>query len=274
MSPQQYRDDVFIAPTDHTAIPDWLALRRDIPMEARDLAHVILVLAKGTLLPTRDELAQAIGVDVRTIERRLSAMRECGILRTYRAGRRNFFILHDSTFAQIPDTCDHRSHGSPIHVITDPMCRVSCNNPEHSSAQQEAENGDFFENPITDPPVGVVGDHDSLEQKKPTPTTRAPLKTTLGRWLKQAGMNAARQFDDSALDYWTYRRFVETKRAAGWEWRQIVSTLRDAPLEPDPHAAPLDLPDAAGDELAAPAPAGRSIEEAQARWEARRSGRL
>ena len=147
-------------------------------------------------------------------------------------------------------------------------------NCEQFLEQQEAENSGFSENPITDPPVVVVGDHDSCEQKKPTTTTRAPLKTTIGRWLKQAGMNAARQFDDPTLDYWTYRRFVENKRAAGWEWRQIVSTLRDAPLECDPHAAPLDVQDAAGDELAAPAPAGRSIEEAQARWEARRGGRL
>ncbi len=86
---------------------------------------------------------------------------------------------------------------------------------------------------ISDPSVGVgVGQHGG--DSDPTITNRAPLKTALARWLKRAGMNAAREFDDPALDYATYREFVEHKRGLGWEWRQIVSTLREAPPEPQP----------------------------------------
>ena len=66
-------------------------------------------------------------------------------------------------------------------------------------------------------------------------------------------MNAARDFDSEDLDFETYRRWVLDKRDRGWDWRQIVSTLREAPLVREEHMAPAladagaDLADAGAD---------------------------
>ncbi len=267
-------NDVFITESRHTAVPDWIALRQDIPWQARNLAHVILIKSRGPLLPTRDDLAEAMGVEVRTIDRWLADLRSFGMLRTNQAGRRNFFILTDSDSTPTPDPCDQRSMRSAIHAISDPCDQGLEENSEQFLEHQEDANGQFSEESIADPPVGVVVGSNSLKEKRTNNNNRAPLKTPLGRWLKQAGMNAARHFDDPALDYWTYVKFVQEKRAAGWEWRQIVSTLREAPLDRDPHAAPIDLDQADDQVTPAPALAGRSIEDAQARWEARRKGKL
>ena len=59
-------------------------------------------------------------------------------------------------------------------------------------------------------------------------------------------MNAARDFDSEDLDFETYRRWVLDKRDRGWDWRQIVSTLREAPLVREEHMAPA-LADAGAD---------------------------
>jgi len=230
------RDDVFIYQSrdPHTAIPDWLAFRNDITAEARGLALAILVLSKGPLPPAIPEIAEQMNVDERTIYRWLNELRGRGVLTTELIGRRNFYRFHAT-----PDRGDQVTHGSGdrgdqvTHGSPDPCARDTTPNPNHFSCQQNAENSGFSRNPITDPPVGVgVGQH--VGDSDPTNTNRAPLKTALARWLKRAGMNAAREFDDPALDYATYREFVEYKRSLGWEWRQIVSTLREAPLEPQP----------------------------------------
>jgi DNA-binding transcriptional ArsR family regulator len=251
--------DVFVYQSrdPHTAIPDWIPFRSDITAEARILALAILVLSKGLLPPAIPEIAERMGVDERTVYRWLNELRSQGVLTTELIGRRNFYRFHEST----PDRLDHLTHGSGdrgdqvTHGSGDPCVRGTPPNPNQFSPQQNALNSGFSENPISDPSVGVgVGQH--VGDSDPTTNNRAPLKTALARWLKRAGMNAAREFDDPALDYATYREFVEYKRGLGWEWRQIVSTLREAPLEPqpcDPLAndwySPEQLADGQADEL-------------------------
>lgn len=243
------RDDVYIyrSRDPHTAIPDWLAFYRPISSEARALAHAIIVMSKGPMPPTKPEIAEKLGVDVRSVYRWLNELNAAGIMSTRAVGRRN---LHVFTEPSNSDLGDQMTNGSDDQRITDrldqmtngsddPLVRHDPHDRDQFLAQQNATNGGFSENPITDPTVGVgVGQH--VIDSESTTTNRAPLKTALARWLKQAGMNAARQFDDPALDYWTYRRFVEDKRGLGWEWRQIVSTLREAPLERDPQAPPRE----------------------------------
>ena len=247
------QSEVFIYPSSdpHTAVPDWVALHPGLADEERNLLHLILIGMKCPIPPTQEELAQQSRVHSRTVARRLTILAQRGFIETYRAGRRTFYRLQATTY----DTM----RISDPHGITDPHgviyqgggCQVFL-------GQQDAPNGHIFEKTISDRSVGVVvGDHDSEED--PTTNNGTSLKTRLARWLKQAGMNAARQFDDESLDYDTYVRFVKEKRGLGWEWRHIVSTLREAPLEPEPPAAPLDSADepasagelaSAGDELA------------------------
>lgn len=247
--------DVFLYRTSdpHTAIPDWLAFCRTVSAEARNMAHAILVLSRGPLPPTRAEIAERLGVEVRTIQRWLFELRTAGILSEIPVGRRVLCtfsnpaamgdqpITHDRLVTR---PVDHPTNGSP-----DPLVTHDSHDRDRFPAQQEAVNGGFSENPISDPPVGVVGDQQSRDSDSTT-TNRAPLKTALARWLKRAGMNAAREFDDPALDYATYREFVEYKRSLGWEWRQIVSTLREAPLEPIEHDDLADDFSIQSDELA------------------------
>jgi len=245
--------DVFIyrSRDPHTAIPDWLAFCRTVSADARNMAHAILILSRGPLPPTRAEIAEALGVDVRTIQRWLLELRTAGILSEQPVGRRVLCIFSNPAWVThdvmgdtwITRPADHPTSRSPDPCVThDPLSR------DQFLGQQEAVNSGFSRKPISDPPVGVVGDQQSRDSD-PTSTNRAPLKTALARWLKRAGMNAAREFDDPALDYATYREFVEYKRSLGWEWRQIVSTLREAPLEPiaDDQADDFSIP---SDELA------------------------
>jgi len=238
----------------HTAIPDWLPRCSLVSPEARFMAVTILVLSKAPMPPTRAEIAESMGVDIRTVQRWLGELRSAGLLSEHQVGRRVLCVFERPMDDRgvmgdrgVTRHTDHPTHGSPDTRIT--------HDPQHGdqlSEHQTAPNGAFFENSIGDPPVGVVGvQHDPLID--PTAATRAPLKTALGRWLKQAGMNAARDFDSEDLDFETYRRWVLDKRDRGWDWRQIVSTLREAPLVREEHMAPAladagaDLADAGAD---------------------------
>ena len=231
-------EDVYIyqSADPHTAIPDWLALCTAVSPEARSMACTILVLSKAALPPTRAEIAEALGVDLRTAQRWLAELRSAGILRERPAGRRVLCVFSRPCMGDrgvMGDTTITRHHDHPSPRSGDRSVTHDPPKSDRFLVQQDAPNDHFFENTISDRPVGVVvGNHDSEED--PTTNNGAALKTPLARWLKQQGVNAARQFDDPALDFATYVRFVTDKRVLGWDWRQIVSTLREAPLDPDP----------------------------------------
>lgn len=274
-SVQETTQDVFLyrSRDPHTAIPDWLAFCRTISSEARSLAHAIIVMSQGPLPPTKPEIAERLGVDVRTVYRRLNELNAAGVMHTRIVGRRNLYIFIQPSSS---DRMDQMTHGSDdacatdrmdqmTHASSDPCASHDPLNRDQLLAQQEASNGQFPEESISDPTVGVDVGHDSLTESRPTSTNRAPLKTPLARWMQQFGINAAPQFQDPGLDYWTYRRFCEDRRAAGWPYPQIVVTLQRAPLDYDPLAQPRaagdqadeyldqladDQADDAGDELA------------------------
>src|SRR6476646_9742361 len=75
-------DDVFLyhSPDPHTAIPDWLVLYQGITKEARHLALTLIVMSKGALPPTKGEIADALGVDVRSVYRWLNELNAAGIM--------------------------------------------------------------------------------------------------------------------------------------------------------------------------------------------------
>jgi DNA-binding transcriptional ArsR family regulator len=233
----------------HTAIPDWLPFATTLTAEARNLIMASLVLEKRQGPPTRRQLARALGVDERSIYRWLREIGAAGALSIRRDKRRRINVFH----RPIPD----RMIADPLiadQAISDQAIRMSKNDSKGHARQQSHERR-IPDQLISDPPVGVGVGHDSSKESEPTTTNRRPLKTKLARELKRRGMNAARDFDDPALDLATYLRFVDDKRAIGWEWRQIVSTLREAPLEPQPcdPLAPDWYADDQADDQAAPA---------------------
>jgi len=211
----------------HTAMPDWVPFAAQLGPEARNLIMATLVLQKRGGAPTRRQLATALSVDERSIYRWLAEIQAAGAMSTRRAGRRRMVIFHNP---------------KPDHMISDHMIsdRTISDRPiryhessDSSHVAPTSRKPPIPDRTISDPLVVGVGDHDS-RVKDPTISNTAPLKTPLARWLKRFGMNAARDFDDPTLDYATYKAWVEDKRAMGWEWRQIVSTLREAPLEAAP----------------------------------------
>lgn len=254
-------------------IPLWLIFSNKITYTGRLLAQAIIAHAQcGGGPPTREELAADFEVNTRTIDRWLDELRALEILATQRDNRRHIFGVLE------PRKAPESIHVSRVDTWINVDKPINVDNPinvdpcvDSLFRLPNSINTARVDRSVDSEPVGVGVGHDSSEKKKPTTTNRAPLKTELARWLKWAGMNAARQFDDPALDYWTYRRFVEEKRGMGWEWRQIVSTLREAPLERDPRAAPA-LCDPIADEPnesaeLAPTLQARTADEAQERFE-------
>jgi hypothetical protein len=236
----------------HTAVPDWVPFIRGIGPEARNVIVATLVLQKSGEPPTRRQLAHALGVDERSVYRWMREIAAAGAMSTRRVGRFRECVFHKP----IPDRMI-TDRTITDHMITDHVVRYRTLY-ESVTAASGSRKVTIPDHMISDPPVVGVGDH-VIGEKKPTTTTRrAPLKTPLARWAKQYGMVAARELDDPSLDYATYKRWIEDHRAMGWEWRQIVSTLRDAPLESPPRPTPATESTDAGDagDMATPADAG------------------
>jgi hypothetical protein len=243
----------------HTAVPDWVPFAHQLGPEARNLITATLVLQKRGKPPTRRELAEALCVDERSIYRWLGEIASAGAMSTRRAGRRRLNVFHRPkpdraiTDRAITDQAI-TDRAITDRAITDRAIRYEASDSSEHACQQSHETP-IPDQAISDPSVGAVGDQQSRDSD-PTTTNRRPLKTPLARWMKQFGINAAAQFDDPALDYWTYRRFCEDKRAAGWAYSQLVSTLQQAPLERNLLAQPGDvivsegLADDQADELA------------------------
>jgi len=105
----------------HTAIPDWLPRCSLVSPEARFMAVTILVLSKAPMPPTRAEIAESMGVDIRTVQRWLGELRSAGLLSEHQVGRRVLCVFE----RPMGDPCvmgdrgvtrhtDHPTHGSPM----------------------------------------------------------------------------------------------------------------------------------------------------------------
>jgi hypothetical protein len=283
--------DVFIVHSSHTAVPNWIALRADISLGARNLAHVILIKAHSSLLPTRESLAELLGVDVRTIAGWLTELRAAGAMRTYRAGRRNFFIVNDSGLASIGDptisdpTISDPTISDPTisdPTISDPQIPNQGMSRTRFLEQQEASNNLFFENPISDPAIlpsgGGGGDHDSVKDSPPTTTPTAkkaqPCETRLGRFMAANGFGAAREFDRPELDSNHWIHFIRLQLESNVSKERIVHLLRlGAPLEwiaPVPVAPTATAPlDDAGEVPDMTPAVAMPIDQAMHRWNQR-----
>lgn len=243
------------------------------------MAHAILVMSRGPLPPTREEIATALGVEIRTIQRWLAELREANILTEQPVGRRLLCIFSNPAWVThdvmgdrlITRPADHLIARSPDQAITH-----APHDRDQFLEQQDAPKSGFSENPITDPPIipsGGGGDHhDPLGDSPPTTTATAkkaqPCETRLGRYMAANGFGAAREFDRPELDSNHWIHFIRLQLESGMSKERIVHLLRlGAPLEwiaPAP-AAPA-APDDAG-ELPPMTPAlAMPIEQAMNRW--------
>src|SRR4051812_8759275 len=136
----------------HTAIPDWVPFARGIGPEARNLITATLVLQKRGHPPTRLELAQALGVDRRSIYRWLEEIASAGAMSTRRAGRRRLTVFHKPKG-------DRAISDRPIsdRTITDrPITLRDSDESEH--ARQQSHETAIGDQAITDR-AGGGGDH-------------------------------------------------------------------------------------------------------------------
>ncbi len=238
-------NDVFITESRHTAVPDWIALRQDIPWQARNLAHVILIKSRGPLLPTRDDLAEAMGVEVRTIDRWLADLRSFGMLRTNQAGRRNFFILTDSDSTSTPDPCDQRSMRSAIHAISDPCDQGLDEKSEQFLEQQEGLNGQFSEKSIADPPGGGGGSCSNEIDPPPTTAPRRKISPReiigdTGKWMVAEGFSLTKAHQHQHLPLKAAQADYQRRRQLGQRHGAIADAWEVSPPAGAPELAPLE----------------------------------
>jgi hypothetical protein len=211
------------------------------------MAHAILVLSKGVLPPTRAEIAEALSVDERTVQRWLAELRSAGILTERRVGRRNLCVFVDPSMG---DTCDQVIVGSGDPrdqvIVGSPDPTITHDTPDQHqfSNRQDAENSDKSEISIGDPRGGGGGHDSQIESKPPTPTPRAartkvrPEEITgdTGKWMVEQGFSLAMAHKHQDLplavaqaDYHRRQQFGQRHGAIAQAW------------EVSPPAAPVQL---------------------------------
>ncbi len=257
----------------HTAIPDWLPFVAGIGPEARNLIAASLVLEKRHGAPTRRQLAQALGVDERSIYRWLREIAKAGALSIRRDKRRRINVFHKPK-------PDRPITDRPItdRPITDRPIRFGKNDSSEHVSQQSHEAA-IPDQAISDRSQSgwLVGESSPKKDPQSTKPTRRKLVTPLAKWLRHAGMVGAHLFDDPALDYSTYKNDFERKRAEGMLIGRIVEIWRSAPLErielesDECDLPPTDIPDNSAiehrDDLADPDVVEALKEQHEAMWQ-------
>lgn len=215
--PENYHDiasDMFVMRflNPHTAIPDWLILSHDIRQEVRHMAAVIMVLNKRPMPPTQDDIAEALEVERRTVQRWLAECRDAGILSYRLIGRRRMYVFHEPLGSPDPTVDDptvgdrmrsgDRTVGDRAIVHDSPIEAPSLR--QHRQVKRLLR-----QNPISDR-AGGGGDHDSPgESNQPTnPPLRSTkvlptqITTDTGRWMVKTGFNivSAYRFQSIPLD--------------------------------------------------------------------------
>ncbi len=88
-------------------------------------AHVVLVLARDASTRVRD-IASAVGVTERAVQRILSELEEAGVIERQRVGRRNHYRLNIDQPLRHPLEANH-TVGELILTLLDPPSRKQAN---------------------------------------------------------------------------------------------------------------------------------------------------
>jgi len=204
-------NDVFISryANPHTAIPDWLVCTSKIRLEVRHMAAVIMILQKRAVPPTKDEIADVLGVETRTISRWLRELREAGCLDYSLVGKRRFYVFHEPPTINDPainDRSDNDHMESPDHRIIDRWRKRTGTSQPATHAQPDHMNADSGAVSISDPPSGSGGLESTESQELPTTSaTRPPrvlpehITTETGKWLMKVGFNIRYAYQFQAM---------------------------------------------------------------------------
>lgn len=241
--------DVFITrfANPHTALPDWLILTNKIKPEVQHMATVIIVLSKRGMPPTKEEIADVLGVTPRTIQRWLAELRDAGMLSYQLVGKRRMYVFHDHA---ITDTAITDPHGiSDRMTITDPRVydRAIMHDPPRAEANHGMPttiNGDSEQIRITDR-SGSGGSLDlPTDSDLPTTTPRnrtkvlpESIETDTGRWLVKIGFNIASAYRFQSIPLKIAQADVSRRRDLGQQNGAIINAWKVELPEYD------DLPD-------------------------------
>ena len=210
---------------------------------SRQLAHALLILGKRPYPPTREEIAELLGVDVRTVDGRLKLLRDSGFLVLGKAGRRNLYRLRNPAGSLI--ACDQRSHAISDHMRSAITCdQVSDLSVKPSLSRQDEPEGDLSPKSIPDRDSVVGGGSDSSE--KDSPTTNPPrrkistdeLTTATGRWLLREGFNIAVAVELQHLPLKACQEDYHRRRHMGQQHGAIVTAWRVEPPAGESSSAP------------------------------------
>lgn len=268
--------------TDSTQVPDWLLLCNALSLPSRVLAGVILLHQKRGEAPTTATLAGDLAVDERTITRWLGELREAKIINAKREGRNNLYSFLMPRKSRIPDpSIGDPSIGDPS--ITDRRItdrRITDRGIRYSKKASSASGSG---NLSTDTRIkarvlhGGGGGHDSFEDPDPPPTPTArrarrirpeDITEETGKWMVGECFSLEKAYQFQHLPLRPCQEDYQRRRLAGQGRGAIALAWA---VEP-PSSPPIVQARESTDEPEAPytpPPAARSIEDAQARWEAR-----
>jgi hypothetical protein len=262
--------------TGSTAIDDWLICDERLSASAYRMAsHILRHQKNGDPPPTRDDLAQDMRVDTRSVARWLDELRDAQLLKTERDGRRNVYGFMKPRRQRKYDRKITDKKITDLSVIDKRITDLSITDPSvilRDSVAVESGARTKGDDSVIVAPVGGGGDHDSPEKESPTPT-RGPLKTNLGRYMARKRFGAAPEFDDPALDEGAHIRAIEAMEREGLPKDRIIYFLRLDPPTAETYPPPERQADAVETQnfaslLAQPLPDAQaeivpSIDEAQ-----------
>jgi DNA-binding transcriptional ArsR family regulator len=185
----------------HTAIPDWLILDPSIRQEARHMAMVIIVLSKRPMPPTKEEIAEQLGVNPRTISRWLAELRAAQVVSYQQVGKRRLYVFHDPMTIIDPTIIDPRAidpHAIIDRGINDRGDMETAPLRAQSSGSSTAQKGRTFRQRISDRSGGGGDPNHAAAQIQPDTNPRSSTKvlpsqitTDTGRWMIREGFNIA-----------------------------------------------------------------------------------
>lgn len=226
--------DVFITrfANPHTAIPDWLIIGSKIRLELRHMAAVIIIMSKGGVPPTKDEIAEVLGVTPRTVQRWLAELGTAGVMSFQLVGRRRMYVFHEPCTISDPAITDPAIRDrmrSGDRRITDRWYSQDRRSGSAIHGGSTRMNGDSSENPITDR-SGGGGDHDHVGDSKLPQTNAATgakatpdaIQTETGRWLVRMGFNITSAARFQSIPLAIAQRDYERRRELGQRNGAIV----------------------------------------------------
>lgn len=176
--------DVFVYVSGAAIVPNWIATDDSLTLESRNLAHRLIVSARGTMQqPTQAEIAAQLGVTTRTVERWLQELRKSGYMSVESLGRCRFYRFHNERHGEYPipgvgnPDENNRSQGSPIpRDRRSPVSGIDTNRVGFFHGTTEAQNANNSHDV-----VGIVhgggGGHDLFNKEiQPTNQSRAAKK--------------------------------------------------------------------------------------------------